>query len=89
VGLDDYVADIDAHTECNAPPFHFIDSKFLYAGLELHSSSDRFNRTWKFCQEPVAGVFHDAAAVFRNRGLYSVRQKHGQPRVRCLLVIVH
>ncbi len=28
VGLDDYVADIDAHAESNAPVFHVTDCKF-------------------------------------------------------------
>jgi hypothetical protein len=30
------------------------------------SSADRFDRAWKFRQGPVAGVLHDAAAVFGN-----------------------
>jgi hypothetical protein len=69
MGLDDYVADIDAHAEGNTPVFNLTDGKFLDAGLELNSSSDRFDRARKLGQEPVAGVLHDAAAVFRNRGL--------------------
>jgi hypothetical protein len=44
MGLDDYVADIDAHTESNAPVFNLTDCKFLGAGLELQSSSNRFDR---------------------------------------------
>ena len=46
--------------------FRLSDCKFCDAGLELHSSSNRLDRTWKFCQEPVAVVRHDAAAVFDN-----------------------
>ena len=89
VGLDDYVADIDAHTECNAPLFHLTDSKFFNAGLELHSSSDRFDRAWKLCQEPIAGIFHDAAAVFRNRRLDTARKERGQFGMRSLFVAMH
>ena len=33
--LDNHVADIDAHTESNAPILHIADCKFLDAGLEL------------------------------------------------------
>ena len=68
MGLDNYVADIDAHTESNAPVFRLTDCKFLDAGLELHSSSNRFDRARKLRQEPVAGVLHDAAAVFGDCG---------------------
>ena len=68
MGLDDYVADIDAHAESNAPVFRITDCKFLDAGLELHSSPNRLDRAWKLRQEPVAGVLHDAAAVFGDRG---------------------
>jgi hypothetical protein len=89
VGLDDYVADIDAHTECNAPLFHLTDSKFFNAGLELHSSSDRFDRAWKLCQEPIAAVFHDAAAVFRNSRLDTARKERGQFGMRSLFVAMH
>ena len=68
MGLDDYVADIDAHTESNAPVFRITNCKFLDAGLELHSSSNRFDRARKLRQEPVAGILHDAAAVFGDCG---------------------
>ena len=62
--LDDYVADIDAHAESNAPVFRIADCKFLDTGLKLQSSSNRFDRARKLRQKPVAGVLHDAAAVF-------------------------
>ena len=87
--LDDYVADIDAHTESNAPVFRITDCKFLDTGLELQCSSNRFDRTRKLRQEPVAGVLHDAAAVFGNCGLDTVREKRGQFGMRSLFVIVH
>src|SRR3984893_17799270 len=84
MGLDDYVADVDAHTGSNTPVFRIASCKFLDAGLELHSSSNRFDRTWKLCQEPVAGVLHDSAAVFRNRGLDTAREERRQFGVRNL-----
>ena len=61
----------------------------LMRALELHSSSDRFDRAWKLCQEPIAGVFHDAAAVFRDCGLDSVRQERCQFGMRRLFVVMH
>ena len=73
MGLDDYVADVDAHTENNAPVFRITGCKFLDAGLELHGSSNRFDRARKLRQEPVAGVLHDAAAVFGDCWLDSIR----------------
>src|SRR5215469_9389000 len=66
-----YVADIDAHTEEDALVFEITDCKFVDAGLKLHSSSNRIDRARKLRQEPVAGVFHDAAAVFRDYWLDS------------------
>src|SRR5262245_40763710 len=64
MSLHDHVADIDAHTECNPPVFHLTDCKLLDAGLELHGSSDRLDRTRKLGQEAVAGVLDDARAVY-------------------------
>ena len=62
--LDDYVADVDAHTERNAPVFSIIHCKFMDTVLELHRSSNRLDRARKLRQEPVAGILHDVAAVF-------------------------
>jgi hypothetical protein len=44
MGLDDYVANVDADAECNTPVFRITSCKFMDAGLELHSSSNRFDR---------------------------------------------
>jgi hypothetical protein len=71
--LDDYVADIDADAESNTPVLHVADCKFLDAGLELHRSPNRLNRTRKLRQEPVPGVLHDTAAVFGDRWVDRVR----------------
>ena len=73
MGLDDDVADIKPHTEENAPVFLIADCKFVDAGLELHGGSDGFDGAGKLRQEPIAGILHDASAVFRNRGLDGVR----------------
>src|SRR6266487_4993107 len=89
MSLDDYVADIDAHTESNAPVFQLTDCKFLDAGLELHSSADRFDRARKLGQEPVAGVLHNAAAVFGDCWLDSFREERPQLGMGSLFVIVH
>jgi hypothetical protein len=89
MGLDDYVADIDAHTESNAPVFRITDCKFMNAGLELHRSSNRLDSARKLRQEPVAGILHDAAAVLRNHGLDTAREERGQFGVRSLFVTVH
>jgi hypothetical protein len=66
--LDNYVADIYADTESDTGIFRVGGCKFFDASLKLHSGSDRFNRVWKFCQKPVAGMLDDAAAVLRDRG---------------------
>jgi len=47
MGFDDYVADVDADAESNTPVFRIASCKFMDAGLELHSSSNRFDRTRK------------------------------------------
>ena len=89
MGFDDDVADIEPHTEENAAVFGIAAGKFFDAGLELHGSSDRFDRAGKLRQEPVAGVLHDAAAVLRNRGLDTSREERRQFGMRSLFVIVH
>jgi len=66
MSFDNRVADIDAHTECNAPVFHLTDCKFLDASLELHGSPNGLDRTRKLGQEAVAGVLDDAAAVIED-----------------------
>src|SRR5712664_1831944 len=48
--LNNYVADIDTHTESNAPVFHVTDCKFLSTGLEQHRGPNRFDRTRKLRQ---------------------------------------
>ena len=87
--LDDYVADIDAHTESNAPIFRMVDCKVVDAGLELHGCSNRFDGARKLRQEPVTRVLDNAAAVFCDRWGDSVRQERCQFGVCRLFVIVH
>ena len=72
--LDNYVADIEADAESYTAVFRLSGCKFLDVGLELHSSSNRLDRAWKICQEPVTGVLHDAAAVLCDCWVDSVRQ---------------
>jgi hypothetical protein len=87
--FDNYVTDIDAHTESNTPVFRITGRKFINACLELHSSADRFDRAWKLRQEPVASVLHDMAAVFGDCGRNTVREQRCQFGVRSLFVVVH
>jgi hypothetical protein len=89
MGFDDYVPDIDAYPECETPVFSVAHREVTDAFLELRCCPNRLDRAPKFGEEPVAGVFHDPATMLRDRGLYGLRQEHGQPRVRCLLVSVH
>ena len=89
VRLDHHVPDIDPDTESNTPVFRIGDCKFFDAGLELHSSSNRLDRTRKLRQEPVPGVLHDAATMFDDCWLDGVREERSQFGVRSLFVIVH
>ena len=73
MGLDNNVADVDAHAESNAAVLDLIDCEFFDAGLKLHSGSNGFDCTSKLRQEPVPGVLHDAATVFRDCGLDTIR----------------
>jgi hypothetical protein len=87
--LDNYVADIDAHTESNALVFRVSDCELFDAGLELHSGSNRLNRARKLRQEPVAGALDNAAAVVSNFRGDSVREERCQSCMRSLFVIMH
>ena len=87
--FDNHVADIDAHTEKDAPVFCVVTGKFVDAVLELQRGSNRFDSTRKFRQEPIASVLHDAPAVLRDCRIDGVRQECGQTCVRRLFVVMH
>src|SRR5450432_3849516 len=52
--FNNYVANIDAHTEKDALVFRVADCKFVDAVLELQRGSDRFDSTRKLRQAPIA-----------------------------------
>ena len=87
--LDNHVADIDADAESNPSIFRIGGREFFDAGLKLCSGSNRFDRAWKRCQEPVAGILDDAAAVVGDRRRDTIREERCQSGVRGLLVLVH
>ena len=87
--LDDYVAHIDADTKSNLSVFCIGGCKFFDTGLELQSRSNRSDRAWKLCQEPVAGILDDATAVFGDRGRDTVREERCQFGMRGLFVMMH
>jgi hypothetical protein len=89
MGFDDYVADINAYAKGETLVFSVANREVMDAFLELRCSPNRLDRAPKFCQEAIARVLDDAAAVNRDRRLYSVRQKLSQTGVRRLFVIVH
>jgi hypothetical protein len=51
--------------------------------------ANRFDGAGELGQEPVAGMFDDAAPVFRNGWLDNIRQKRGQACMRALFVVMH
>src|SRR5262252_5815429 len=85
--LGNYVANIDAHTESNAPVLHIADCKLMNAALELHSSPNSLDRARKLRQESVPNVLHDAAAMLGNCWINGVRDERAQFGVRGLFVI--
>jgi hypothetical protein len=87
--LGHYVANIDAHTESNAPVFHIASCKLMNAALELNSSANSLDRAREFRQEPVASVLHDAAAMLGDGRVDNLRQERSQFGVRSLFVVVH
>jgi hypothetical protein len=87
MGFDNYVADINAYAKGKTLVFPVANREVMDAFLELGCSPNGLNRAPKFCQEPVASVFYDPATMLGDRRLYSVRQEHGQTRVRCLLAL--
>src|SRR6185312_2293196 len=89
MGLDDYVADIDAHTESNAPVLCIAGSKVVDAALELHSSTNRFDSARKLRQEAIASVFDNPAAVLSNCRGNSIGQERCHFGMRSLFVTVH
>lgn len=64
IRFDNHVADIDAYTEGDPRIVRICGCEFFYAGLELNGGSNRLHRARKFRQKPVAGVLHNATAIF-------------------------
>src|ERR1700709_123528 len=89
VGFHNHVADIDADAKTKAPVFSVSDREVMNIGLETYCSPNRLDRTRKFRQEPVTGVLHDAATVFGNHGLDTIRQQGGQFGVCRIFIMVH
>jgi len=63
VFLDDHVAQIDPDAEPDAPILAHFRLAVDHAALDLHGAAYRIDDTWKFREQPVAGVFHGAAMV--------------------------
>jgi hypothetical protein len=68
---------------------YIADSKLVDAALELHGSSNCFDRARKLRQEPVAGVLDNTAAVVGNCRSDSVREERRQLGMRGLFIVVH
>jgi hypothetical protein len=87
--LNNHITDIDANTESNTHVVRFSHCKLLDTRLKLNSGSNRFDCARKLRQEPVAGILHDAAAVFRDCGLDAACEERRQFGVRSFFVVVH
>ena len=79
----------DTDAESDASVFRVASCKLINTSLELHSSSNRLDRARKLCQEPVAGILHDAAAVFGYCRVDSFLQERRQPSVCGFFVAMH
>jgi hypothetical protein len=52
MGLDNYVADVDAHAESNAAALDLIDREFFDAGLELQSGPNPWTALGNSAKNP-------------------------------------
>src|SRR5262245_741294 len=87
--ISNYVTDIDANAKPNPRIFVVSDREFIDTALELHRSPNRLDRAWKLRQKTIAGVVYNAAPVFSDCRMDSLRQQRAQFGVGSFFVIVH
>ncbi|BBZ98648.1 hypothetical protein BDS110ZK25_43970 [Bradyrhizobium diazoefficiens] len=87
--FDNHIAYIDADAKGNSSFFRIGGGKLPDASLKLHCGANRFDRAWKLCQEPIAGVLHDPASVFGDGRRDPFGKETCQFRVGCFFVMVH
>jgi hypothetical protein len=87
--LNDDVSDIDANAKLKPRIFAVSDRDLIDTALELHRSPNRLDRAWKLRQEAIAGIAYNAAPVFSDCRMDSLRQQHALFGVGSFFVIVH
>jgi hypothetical protein len=87
--VNNYVTDIDANAKLKPRIFAVFDREFIDTALELYRSPNRLDRAWKLRQETIAGVVNNAAPVFSDCRVDSLRQQRAQFGVGGFFVMVH
>ena len=87
--LGDHVAEIDADAEPYPPLLAHLRLAIVHPTLDIHRASHCVHHTGKFGQQPVAGVLHGTASVFRDLRLYKLAEMGLEPLMRPLLIRAH
>ena len=89
VVLYNHVAQVDADAEPNPALFGHVEPALGHPALDLHCTAYGIHHARKLCQEPVARVLHDPAAVFGDLGVDQFPEVGLEPFVRPFLVGAH
>jgi len=86
LALDHYIANIDSDPEFDS--FFGWDIRILtiHSALHIQGTAHSVHDRKKFDENPVAGGFHDTAAMVRNGGINQLASKVSQALERALLI---
>jgi len=87
--LDDYVAEIDAHTKPDPSILRDFGLALGHPPLHLDSAPNRVDHARELDQHPVAGVLYDPAPVLRDFRIDQLPEMSLQAFVRAFLVDAH
>jgi hypothetical protein len=85
----DHVAEVDADAEPDAALFGHVWLSISHPALDLNCTPHGIHNTGKLREHAVAGVLHDATAVFRDLRIDQVPKMSREPFVRALLILPH
>ena len=89
VFFNDYVAEVDADAEPDAPLLGHLGLSVGHPALDLDGTADCINHTGKLRQEAVPGVLYDPAPVVCDLGIYQLAEMCLQALMRPFFILAH
>jgi len=87
--LDDHVAEVDADAKPDPTFLRHLGLALGHPALDIHSAADGIDHARELCQDAVASVFYDTAAVFADLRIDQLLEVGFEPLVGAFLVRTH